>query len=120
MSYKKKSSSHFENAITRLAALKSINDKMDNGNGLSMEAYEEAIGNLRNRIDDYNTHLSLADEKKNLIKASELILRDLSERMLAGVANKFGKNSDEYEKAGGIKKSERKKIVFAKKAPALP
>jgi hypothetical protein len=28
--------------------------------------------------------------------------------MLAGVASKFGKNSDEYEKAGGKKKSERK------------
>jgi hypothetical protein len=31
--------------------------------------------------------------------------------MLAGVSSKFGKNSDEYEKAGGTKKSERKKPV---------
>ena len=27
----------------------------------------------------------------------------------AGVASKYGKDSDEYEKAGGVRKSERKR-----------
>ena len=120
MSYRKKSVSHFEKAITRLAALKSINEKMDLGNGLSVPVYEEAINDLRTKINDYNTHLSLADEKKNIVRASEIALQDLSDRMLAGVGSKFGKNSDEYEKAGGVKKSGRKRAVQVKKAPETP
>jgi hypothetical protein len=35
-----------------------------------------------------------------------------------GVAYKFGKESDEYEKAGGVRKSERKRPV--RKASANP
>jgi hypothetical protein len=116
MAYKKRSTSHYELAITRLAALKSIDTKMDLGNGLSVALYENAITDLRTKIDDYNTYLSLVDEKKNLIAESESKLQDLSERMLAGVASKFGKNTDEYEKAGGVKKSDRKKAVRLKKA----
>jgi hypothetical protein len=116
MAYKKRSTSHYELAITRLAALKSIDAKMDVGNGLSVALYENAINDLRGKIDDYNTHLSHVDEKKNLVEDSEKKLQDLSDRMLTGVASKFGKNSDEYEKAGGVKKSDRKKAVRLKKA----
>jgi hypothetical protein len=116
MAYKKKSSSHYNKAVTRLASLKSIDTKMDLGNGLDIAVYEAAVSDLRTKIDDYNTHLSQVDEKKNLIASSEQTLRDLSERMLSGVASKFGKNSDEYEKAGGVKKSERKKAVRTKRA----
>lgn len=111
MAYKKKSSSHYNKAITRLAALKSIDAKMDLGNGLTVIIYETAVNALRSSIDSYNTQLSQVDELKNLVGATEFTLKDLSERMLAGVASKFGKNSDEYEKAGGKKKSERKKVV---------
>lgn len=39
------------------------------------------------------------------------LIRDYSERILLGVAMKYGKNSDEYEMAGGIRKSERKRPV---------
>ena len=109
MSYRKKTSSHYEKAVTRLAALKSIDEKMDLGNGLTVAIYANALNDLRTKVDKYNTHLSVADEFKNQVGESEKTLKDLSERMLSGVASKFGKNSDEYEKAGGVKKSERKK-----------
>jgi hypothetical protein len=36
-------------------------------------------------------------------------LKDWNERILSGVATKYGKNSSQYEMAGGVKKSERKK-----------
>ena len=36
-------------------------------------------------------------------------IRALSERMLIAVAAKYGKDSYEYEMAGGIRKSERKR-----------
>jgi hypothetical protein len=109
MAYRKKGASHYQRAITRLAALKSINPVMDLGNGLTITLYQDAVADLRNKIDDHNTALSLIDEKKNQVHASEKKLKDLSERMLAGVASQFGKDSDEYEKAGGVKKSERKR-----------
>ncbi|BAZ67792.1 hypothetical protein NIES4106_25490 [Fischerella sp. NIES-4106] len=32
---------------------------------------------------------------------------DISERMLTGVACKYGKDSSEYEMAGGVRKSDR-------------
>jgi hypothetical protein len=116
MAYRKKNSRVCDKADTRLASLKSIDEKMDLGNGLTAEAYGKEIGALRNQINSYNTHLSTADGMKNQIKEQEAVVRDWNERILAGVASKFGKNSDQYEKAGGVKKSERKKSVRKKTA----
>jgi len=112
----KKSTSHYEVAVTRLAGLKSISPTLDLGNGLTAVAYEASINNLRQKLDIYNTTLSVADSQRNAVQDAEKALRDLSERMLTGVASKHGKNSDEYEKAGGVRKSERKKPVKVKKA----
>ncbi|MEH2215395.1 hypothetical protein [Nostoc sp.] len=38
-------------------------------------------------------------------------MADYSEKILLGVAYKFGKNSHEYQMAGGTRKSERKRAV---------
>jgi CII-binding regulator of phage lambda lysogenization HflD len=116
MSRMKKTVSHVEQAVTRLAALKSIDVKMDMGNGLDIPKYETAIKDLQTKLERYNTTLSMVDEQLNQVQVSELTLRDLSERMLAGVASKYGKNSDEYEKAGGKKKSERRRRSLKKEA----
>ena len=104
----KKINSHYDEAVARGAALRSISESLDLGNGLTLEIYENAIKDLRDKLNDYNTHLSLVDEKRNNVAVSEEVLKDMSERMLSGVASKFGKNSEEYEKAGGTKKSNRK------------
>ena len=56
------------------------------------------------------------DEKANKLAASEKTLQDLSERVLAGVAARFGKDSNEYEKVGGVRKSERKRPPSRKPA----
>ena len=89
--------------------------KVDLGNGLTAKAYSKEITALRNQIITYTTPLSKADGMKNQIKKQEAVVRDWNERILAGVASKFGKNSDQYEMAGGVKKSERKKPVRKKK-----
>lgn len=41
--------------------------------------------------------------------AQKEVVKDWNERVLTGVATKYGKNSNQYEMAGGKKKSERKK-----------
>ena len=84
---------------------------MDFGESLSVPNYALQIQALETNIHSYNTLLSQVDESLNKILIGEKQLKDISERMLAGVAVKYGKNSDKYEMAGGTKKSERKKIV---------
>ena len=114
----KKGASHYEKAVTRLAALKSVDEKMDLGNGISFTSYEAAVQDLRNKLDDYNTSLSTIDEKRRLVQESEAFLKDMSQRVLTGVATCFGKNSNEYEMAGGTKKSVIKRTFNKKKEAA--
>ncbi|MHC5609462.1 MAG: hypothetical protein ACYTXA_00075 [Nostoc sp.] len=38
-------------------------------------------------------------------------MADYSEKILLGVAYKFGKNSHEYQMAGGTRKSDRKRTL---------
>lgn len=82
---------------------------MEMDNGLSVSRYEIAINDLEAKLQKYNTTLSLVDEQLGIVREAEQSLKDLSEAMLIGVANKYGKNSTEYKKAGGVKKSERKR-----------
>lgn len=51
--------------------------------------------------------------------AAEAGLRDLTERMLAAVSAKFGRASNEYEQAGGKRKSDRKRAVRATATPPV-
>lgn len=112
----KKVFTHYELANTRLSALKSIDPSLDLGGGLTAANYESKVLNLRDKLSTYNTTLSLLDQLYNELNTLELDLKDVSERMLLGVAAKYGKNSNEYEMAGGTKKSERKRPVRKPKA----
>jgi len=105
----KKTSANLDLAVTRLTNLKSISPTLDLGNGLTVPTYEAMVVDVRTKLDDYNMTLSLVDEKLNIVQAAEKKLGDLSVRMLSGVATKFTNDSNEYEKAGGVRKSERKK-----------
>src|SRR5690606_33324094 len=98
MSYRKRISRDLERAINRLAGLRSISDELDLGNGLTNAAFEALIGETRQSINEYNTRLSEVDGLQNLVEENERKVRDFSERMLAGVAATYGKNSDEYMK----------------------
>ena len=55
--------------------------------------------------------LSSLDDLSRQIKDTEYQMRDLSEQMLLGVAAKYGKNSGEYGKVGGVLKSEYRRSV---------
>ena len=114
MARTKKTATHYDIAVTRLSAIKSIDAKLDLGNGINIEVYEKLIHELRDKVNTYNTMLSQLDAQLNTINETEKELRDYSERLLLGVASKYGKNSSEYEQAGGTKKSDRKK--FTKKS----
>lgn len=103
----KRTSKILEMATQRLAGLKSIDPELDLGNGISVENYEKRIEKASASLERYNTSLSIVDQNEELLSADESDLKDFHERVLLGVGMKYGKNSNEYKMAGGVKKSER-------------
>ena len=98
-----------EKGTTRLAAVKSIDAALDLGNNINVTVYETELNLLRTKLNTYNTTLSTIDDLYNACLVQIDVVKDLNERILTGVATKYGKNSTQYEMAGGKKKSERKK-----------
>lgn len=104
----RRTSKVLDKAQTRSAGIKSVNPTLDLGNGLTAASFDTAINAVQTSLLEYNQALAAIDEKYNALIAAEKDLGDMSERVLAGVAARFGKNSSEYEQAGGVRKSERK------------
>ena len=107
MSRKKRTSRMLEKAELRSAGLKAIDPSLDFGNDLTVSHMASLMEQLRSKIDAYNTALAIIDSSKTDIETLEKTLGDLSEKMLIGVAFKYGKDSREYGMAGGVRKSER-------------
>ncbi|BAT55947.1 hypothetical protein NOS3756_49440 [Nostoc sp. NIES-3756] len=107
MARTKTASPTLEKAEIRAARLKAIDPNIDFGDARNLQNMTQLIEQLRARIDAYNTALTVINSSKTDIKRLEKMLADLSEKMLIGVAFKYGKDSQEYEMAGGVRKSER-------------
>jgi hypothetical protein len=119
MPRKKRGSIILEKAERRAVALESIHTELDLGSNLTLQLYTTQIDGLRDHLDEYNKLLSNLDRVSNEIIEKERSLRDLSELMLMGVATRYGKSSNEYEMAGGIRKVDRKRPVRSKTAAAV-
>jgi ribosomal protein L27 len=117
MARQKRGSQVLVQAEQRAAGLTTIDPNLTLSDELTLPNYSALIQKLRTQIDKYNATLSILDELTRDIKATETLLRDRSERMLAGVAVKYGRNSNEYGKAGGTLKSERRRST--KKKPPI-
>jgi HAMP domain-containing protein len=107
MTRKKRTSQMLEKAELRSAGLKAVDPTLDFGDTRSVANLTTQIEKLRTKIDSYNTALAIIDSSKTEIASLEKNLGDLADQMLIGVAFKYGKNSPEYEMAGGVRKSER-------------
>ncbi|WP_375513623.1 hypothetical protein [uncultured Nostoc sp.] len=107
MSLRKRTSRVLESAELRFAGLKSINANLDLGDAYNLKSLTELIEQLRTKIEAHNTTLSTIDSSKVEIEELERILGTFSEKMLMGIGFKYGKDSREYEMAGGVRKSER-------------
>lgn len=116
MAKAKRKSDALELAMKRLAGLEAISADLNLGNELTVANYSTAVDEVINKLDVYNTLLSNADSALNDLTAKEKNLRELSERMLEAVGAVYGHDSNEYEKAGGKRKSERKRPVRKQKA----
>ena len=104
-----------EKGRTRLASIKSIDAALDLGNGITAAGYGTQLDLCGAKLSKYNTALSTIDDLYNDCIAQIDVVKDWNERVLNGVASKYGKNSSQYEMAGGVKKDERKKPIRKKK-----
>jgi len=109
MGRQKRTSKILEKAQRRATGLSAIDPALDLSNGLTLAYFTETIQSVQAKHDAYNQALSTVDSLYNELLAAEKVLADLKERMLTGVAAKYGKDSSEYEQAGGTRKSERKR-----------
>ena len=107
MSRKKRTSRVVEKAELRSAGLKAIDSNMDFGDNCNLQNLTQSIDELRTMLDTYNIALAMIDSSKTKIDEMEKTLSNLTDKMVRGVAFKYGKNSSEYEMAGGIRDSER-------------
>lgn len=119
MSRRKKTSAKIVKAEQRLAGLKSIDAKLDLGNGVTVAAFDKELITLRLAIETYNTLLSKVDDASNVIEQAEKNLAVITENVLLGVKIKYGKDSSQYEMAGGTRLSDRRRTPrFSSPAPA--
>ena len=111
MARRKRSSRSLGKAEVRLASIKSISPTLDVGESLTVKDYTEKIESLRKSLEAYNTTLSTIDVLLTQLIENEQDLADYSEKILRGIAYKYGNNSHEYQMAGGTRKSDRKRTV---------
>ena len=103
-----------EKGNTRLAAVKSIDANLDLGSNITLQNYEAELQSLTQKLNTYNTALSTIDDLYNDCIAQIQVVKDWNERVLTGVATKYGKKSSQYEMAGGKRKVERKRATKPK------
>lgn len=109
MAYKRRASQVIAEAQERATNLKAIDPALDLGGGLTVTVFDDEIAAVQTALAAYNTLLAKADAAANELNALEKQLGTLSGRMLAGVGVRFGKDSSEYEMAGGVRTSEIKR-----------
>jgi hypothetical protein len=107
MSLKKRTSRVLENAELRFAGIKAIDINLDLGDACNLKNMTLLIEQLRTQIETHNTALTAIDSSKAEIERLEQTLGNFSEKILMGIGFKYGKDSREYEMAGGVRKSER-------------
>ena len=104
----KRSSPGLEQAIRRLAGMRSISETLEFGNELNLTEYDNRIQALQTQISNYNTMLSTIDQMAGQTALMEKELRSYSEKMLLSVAARYGKDSLQYMQAGGRQRKSSK------------
>ncbi|MDZ8054480.1 MAG: hypothetical protein RMX68_002490 [Aulosira sp. ZfuVER01] len=118
MPRQKQKSRVLEKAVLRTYGLQAIDPNIDFGNNRNLENMIQIIEKLRSKIQSYNTAVCVVEAYKSEIKELEKTLGDLSTYMLLGVAVKYGKDSYEYEMAGGVRKGDRIRKSIASRLKA--
>ncbi|MCF2146588.1 hypothetical protein IQ276_009015 [Desmonostoc muscorum LEGE 12446] len=109
MTQRKRNSIALTKAERRIEGMQTINPELDFGNGFSIATYNTKVIQLREKLAAYNQAQTIVDKTHNALVEAERELNAYSEQMLLNVASHHGRNSDEYEMAGGTRRSVRRK-----------
>ena len=110
MALKKRVASSAQNqAKVRLSGMKSIEETLDLGDGISVASLDTLSKQADAKLAAYNQKLSEADTLANELDDLDKALKTFSSRVLSKAAGKYGRDSSEYEAVGGVRTSERKK-----------
>jgi hypothetical protein len=120
MPQKKKVSAAIAKAKVRISGMKTIDPMLDLGNGMNITAYEMAIQDAEQRIEAYNMAIANVSQLQSSVAEAEAVLAEFSERMLSTIAGRYGKKSDQYEMAGGTKRTPRRRVVKKKTEASEP
>ncbi|OCQ99535.1 hypothetical protein BCD64_10800 [Nostoc sp. MBR 210] len=107
MPRKKRSSQILEKAQFRVAGLKAIDPNLNFDDTHNLQSMTQLIEQFKKMLEDYNSALAIIDSSKQKLDEMEKTLKQVSDKMVTGVGFKYGRNSNEYELAGGIRESER-------------
>jgi len=108
MARKKRSSSMLTQAENRAIGLEEIDPPLNLGPNNNLATLKTSISKTKKLLESYNMKLSELDVVQNDLAASEAELRNLCSTLLSAASALYGKNSNEYELAGGTRTSERK------------
>ena len=120
MPQKKKVSPAIAKAKIRISGMKTIDPMLDLGNGMSITSYEAAIQDTEQRIEAYNMAIANVSQLQSSVAEAEAMLAELSERLLSTIAGRYGKKSDQYEMAGGTKRTTRRRVAKKKTEAVVP
>jgi len=108
MVYRKRTTSRtLEQAEVRAAGLAAIDPAINFGDDRSLDTFNQQIDTLRDKLSAYNTALTAVDTLRSEIISLERDLRQMASQMLTGVAFRYGKDSIEYQMAGGVRRQDR-------------
>ena len=105
----RKKSEVIDQARVRLAGMKSINEKLDLGNGCSTATVEAKLNEALKALEALNKLKSQTSEAGDDFEKVEKELARLSKQILLGAAMKYDQESSEYEMMGGVKLSDRRR-----------
>jgi hypothetical protein len=102
----RRTSTALEDSRKRSAGIKKFPTPTPLPAGLSITEVEGKQAALESLLDQYNGTLAEADRLLNQIQVSEKDLRKYDTKLLTAVGLVYGKDSSEYEMAGGKRESE--------------
>jgi hypothetical protein len=92
-----------EKAQRRMVGIRSLKLNLNLGS-LNLVEFSTQVENLQAKQEQYNDMVNALAQQREEIETMERSLRGTSERVLGVVAAIYGKESDEYEVAGGVKR----------------
>jgi len=120
MPRKKRTSTVLEKVEQRILSLRSLDPNLHFEDELSLNHLVTLGGQLQNQLDQYNTLLTDLDSAKDSLESLEKTVRENLERLVSAVASRYGKDSREYEMAGGVRKSDRIRKATVTRLKAKP